>query len=256
MENDVLNNILAESTTAETIDQTKDQNEEETDFDHSFDLTDDELAEEENESSVEPEQKTEDEEEPKQEETPTNKAFAQMRTQNKEFQTKMSELDSLVKALGMKGVDDFIAKAKEAQVKKEATEKGIPTEVARELAEMRALKNSIVAEREQNAAEKKQQNFVSNLQDFVNKNSLSKPAIDKLSQDLENDGFSVEYLMSIPKKALDRVLSSYVDTKYQQNLERKNTIRKELPINQSSKIDTQSLNKEIDALARQLAGKN
>ena len=61
--------------------------------------------------------------------------------------------------------------------------------------------------------------------------------------------------MDMPKTALNKVLSSYVDTKYQKNLERKNTIRKELPINQSSKIDTQSLNKEIDALARQLAGK-
>ena len=256
MENDVLSDILAEGTTATNMEQPTDQNEDEVDFDHSFDLTDDELAEEEDNASTEPEQETESEEEPKQEETPTNKAFAQMRTQNKEFQNKISELDSLAKSLGMKDLDDFIDKAKEAQVKKEANDKGIPTEVARELAEMRALKDSIVAEREQTAAEKRQQNFVSNLQDFVNKNSLSKPAIDKLSQDLENDGFSVDALMNMPKKALERVLSSYVDTKYQQNLERKNTIRKELPINQSSKIDTQSLNKEIDALARQLAGKN
>ena len=83
-------------------------------------------------------------------------------------------------------------------------------------------------------------------------------------------------LMDMPKAALNKILSSYVGTDYQKNLERKNTIRKELPINQSSKIDNESLlieesleteneiinpndneslNKDLDNLAKQLAGK-
>jgi hypothetical protein len=61
--------------------------------------------------------------------------------------------------------------------------------------------------------------------------------------------------MDMPVAALNRILSSYVGTSYQKNLERKDTIRKELPINQSSKVDVNSLNKEIDKLARELAGK-
>ena len=256
MEN-VFDDLLAENIAADTED---DEDQEELDFDHSFDLSDDDLASNEDEETPEePEQSAEGEDEGDSNNTldnPTNAAFAQMRTQNKEFQNKLNQLETLVKDLGMKDLDEFITKGNEAKVKKSAAAQGIPVEVARELEEMRALKDSIVAEREQNATRQKEQTFVSNLQEFVNSNSLSKTAIDKLSQDLERDGFSVEALMAMPKSALNKVLSSYVDTKYQKSLERKNTIRKELPINQASKIDTQSLNKEIDALAKHLAGKD
>ena len=249
----VFDDLLTEGT---TVDTEIDESPEENDFDHSFDLSDDDLTSDEGEETFEePEQNAEGEDEGNDLSNPTNTAFAQMRTQNKEFQAKLNQLDDLVKGLGMKDLDDFIAKGNEAKVKKNAAAQGIPVEVARELEEMRALKESIVAEREQNAAKQKEQVFVSNLQEFVNSNKLSKTAIDKLSQDLDKNGFSVDLLMSMPKEALNRVLGSFVDTKYQKSLERKDTIRKELPINQSSKIDTQSLNKEIDALARQLAGK-
>lgn len=250
METNVLDDILVEGTTTDTEDQT--------DFDHSFDLTDD-IFTEEDEAPAEEELNTDAEEDEGGEvneiTNPTNTAFAQMRTQNKEFQNKFNELDSLAKGLGMRDVDDLIARVRDTQIKQNAKEQGIPVEVARELEEMRALKDSIVAEREENAAKIKEQNFVSSVQEFVNKNKLSDSAVDKLSQDLERDGFSLDYLMDLPKGALNRVLNSYVDTKYQQSLERKETIRKELPINQASKIDTESLNKDIDKLARQLAGK-
>ena len=61
--------------------------------------------------------------------------------------------------------------------------------------------------------------------------------------------------MGMPKSALNRILGSYIGVDYQKNLERKNAIRKELPINQSSKIDTNAINRDIDTLAKQLAGK-
>lgn len=252
METNVLDDILVEGTTTDTEDQT--------DFDHSFDLTDD-IFTDEDETPVDDEQSesveddTDEGGEVNEMTNPTNTAFAQMRTQNKELQNKFNELDSLAKGLGMRDVDDLIARVRDTQIKQNAKEQGIPVEVARELEEMRALKDSIVAEREENAAKIKEQNFVSSVQEFVNKNKLSDSAVDKLSQDLERDGFSLDYLMDLPKGALNRVLNSYVDTKYQQSLERKETIRKELPINQASKIDTESLNKDIDKLARQLAGK-
>lgn len=250
MENDALNNILAEGTTAEV--ENEDQ-----EFDHSYDLSDNDLVDEDTNEEFEESEEADgeyDEVEDVQD-TPTNRAFAQMRTQNKEFQNKFEELNSLAKSLGMNDVDDLIAAVKETQIQQTAKSQGISVEVARELDEMRALKNSIIAEREENLIAERENAFVSNLQEFVDNNNLSNSAVDKLSQDLERDGFTVDELMDMSPNALNRVLNSYVDTSYQKNLERKNNIRRELPINQTSKLDTESLNKEIDQLARQLAGK-
>ena len=41
-------------------------------------------------------------------ETPTNQAFAQMRTQNKQYSDKLNEIDAIAKAAGLKDIDDFI----------------------------------------------------------------------------------------------------------------------------------------------------
>lgn len=223
-------------------------------FDHSYDLTNDDLGEDEIDNDTDANDDNSDEGSQNVNNS-TNAAFAQMRTQNKEYQNKISEFENLAKSLGMKDVDEFLSKAKEAQVQREAKQKGIPVEVAKELEEMRNLKDEIIAEREEAENKAKESNFVSNLRTFVNDNKLSEAAVDKLSQDLEKDGFDVNTLMDMPKNALNRILSSYVGTNYQKNLERKNTIRKELPINQSSKVDVESLNKDIDKLARELAGK-
>ena len=247
MEN-VFEEMLAESTAADETEQ------EENDFDHSFDLSEEDLADPEEDNSSEP--ASEVSEEPQEEVNITNNAFAQMRTENKQFSERISEIDSLVKSLGMKDIDDFVAKAKEAQIQKEAKEKGIPQEFAQEIAEMRELKNSIVSEREQAAVEAREKSFVSNVEAFIESNKLSKEAVDKISQDMEKDGLDINALMDMPKAALNKILSTYAGTNYQKNLERKDTIRKELPINQSSKIDNKSLNKDIDDLAKMLAGKN
>ena len=225
-------------------------------FDHSYDLTNDDLGEDEVDNDADANANDDSSDETSQNvNNRTNTAFAQMRTQNKEYQNKISEFENLAKSLGMKDVDEFLSKAKEAQVQREAKQKGIPVEIAKELEEMRNLKDEIIAEREEAENKAKESNFVSNLRTFVNDNKLSEAAVDKLSQDLEKDGFDVNILMDMPKNALNRILSSYVGTNYQKNLERKNTIRKELPINQSSKVDVESLNKDIDKLARELAGK-
>ena len=252
MENGI-DSILAEATNTAVA---EDSTEQVQDFDHTFDLTEEDLADpEENQEGENFEETAEADEGEIAVENPTNNAFAQMRTQNKEYQTRLEEIDSLVKGLGMKDTNDFIQRAKEAQVKKEAQEKGIPLEVAQELEEMRELKNSIIAEREQNAKNQAMDKFMSNVQSFVAENNLSEAVIDKLSQDLEKDGFSVDMLMNMSQSALNKVLGSYVGVNYQKNLERKNAIKKELPIDQSSKIDTESLNKDLDNLAKQLAGK-
>ena len=186
---------------------------------------------------------------------PTNAAFAQMRTQNKELQNALNEINALAQSAGLKDYNELIAKSKEAQLKRQAQSQGIPLEVARELEDFRAFKAQYQQDKEQAIVQQKERTFVSNVNEFVQSNGLTGSSIDKLSQDLEKDGLSVETLMDLPKSALNRILNSYVGADYQKNLERKSAIKKELPINQSSKIDSNVLNKEIDTLAKQLAGK-
>lgn len=248
MEN-VFEELLGESTATNENEPVADES-----FDHSYDLTNEDLGEDEN-LDDETDAQDDNSNDGAQPVNATNAAFAQMRTQNKEYQNKISEFENLAKSLGMKDADEFLTKAKQAQVQREAKQKGIPLEVAQELEEMRNLRDEIHAEREEAELKAKESNFVSNLRTFVSDNKLSEAAVDKLSQDLEKDGFNVNSLMDMPVAALNRILSSYVGTSYQKNLERKNTIRKELPINQSSRVDVDSLNKEIDKLARELAGK-
>ena len=247
MEN-VLETVLTESTEVET-------DAEETDFDHSFDLTENDLEESDEYSEGSEVVNTGTESENTVQDSPSNNAFAQMRTQNKEYSDKISQIDALVKSLGMKDIDEFLVKGKQAQIKKDAVSKGIPVEIAQELDEMRSLKNSIIAEREATAHEEKERKFVSTVQTFLDDNNLKGDAIDKLSQDLENDGIDINALMDMNPKAVNRILRSYVGTTYQKNLERKNTILNELPINQASKIDTKTLNQDIDSLAKKLSGK-
>lgn len=188
-------------------------------------------------------------------ENPTNQAFAQMRTQNKEYETKINELDALAKAAGLQGVDDLIARTKQNQIKKAAKEQGIPVEVAQELAEFRQFREQYEADREAAAYEAKERNFVNDLEDFIGANNLSKESVQKLSNDLVKDGLTNDMLMNLPKSALNRVLSSYTSTNTQKMLERKDNIRHELPLNQTSQVSNDTILKEIDDIARQFAGK-
>lgn len=189
-------------------------------------------------------------------ETPTNQAFAQMRVQNKELSDKLNALDAIAKASGLKDVDDLIAKSKEAQIRKQAQADGIPEAVAKELAEMREFIEQSKQRDIQQAYQAKEQAFVGNLNDFIKTNNLSDKSVQQLSDNLTKDGFSNDYLMGLPKAALNRILSSYIGTNPQKNLERKDAIRNELPLNQaSSKVSNETVLKQIDDLARQLAGK-
>lgn len=229
------------------------------DFDHSYDLDINDLSDDDNEEVI-PTTADDDSQDAEPNVTnegnnPTNAAFAQMRTQNKELQNALNEINALAQSAGLKDYNELIAKSKEAQIKREAKEKGIPLEIARELEDFREFKAQYQQDKEQAIVQQKERTFVSNVNEFVKSNNLTNSSVDKLSQDLERDGLDVETLMDLPKSALNRILNSYIGADYQKNLERKSAIKKELPINQSSKIDSNVLNKEIDTLAKQLAGK-
>lgn len=220
----------------------------ESELGHEYDL---EIPEEEEIGTADPEEAPAYEEPAE----PTNQAFAQMRTQNKEYANKINELDAIAKAAGLKDVDELIAKSKEAQIKAEAQNKGISEDMARELAEFREFKEQYQQDKEQAAYQAKEQTLVNNLQNFIANNKLSKESVDKLSNDLEKDGITNDYLMDLPQSALNRILSAYIGTNIQKNIERKEAIKQELPLNQTSKIDTQGINKQIDDLAKQWAGR-
>ena len=178
-----------------------------------------------------------------------------MRVQNKEYSNKINELDAIAKAAGLNGVDDLIAKSKEAQIRNEAKSKGLPEEVVRELAEMRDFREQYEQDKADAAYKAKETTLVNHLQTFIATNKLSQDAVNKLSNDLSKDGFTNEYLMDLPQGALNRILGAYTGSDIQKNLERKEAIKNELPLNQTSKIDTQSVNKQIDDLAKQWAGR-
>lgn len=217
---------------------------------YNLELPDDNNTAEEQEEDTQGE--VDDEEE---DESPTNQAFAQMRTQNKEYLSKINELDAIAKAAGLQGVDDLIAKSKEAQIKKAAKEQGIPESVARELAEFKEFKEQYEQDKADSIYRQKEQTLVTNLQTFIETNKLSQNVVDKMSDDLARDGFTTDKLMEYPKSALNRILNAYLGVDIQKNLERKDAIKNELPLNQSSKADIDTVNKQIDKLARQFAGK-
>ena len=217
---------------------------------YNLELPDDNNTAEEQEEDTQGE--VDDEEE---DESPTNQAFAQMRTQNKEYLSKINELDAIAKAAGLQGVDDLIAKSKEAQIKKAAKDQGIPEAVARELAEFKKFKEQYEQDKTDSIYRQKEQTLVTNLQTFIEANKLSQNVVDKMSDDLARDGFTTDKLMEYPKSALNRILNAYLGVDIQKNLERKDAIKNELPLNQSSKADIDTVNKQIDELARQFAGK-
>lgn len=249
-----MENVLDELLTGQEIVTEDNGSQEDSDYNHEYDLDIASLAEDDN-IEIEEENNQDDAEAEQEVANPTNTAFAQMRTQNKELQNDLNELDALAKAAGLKDYKELIAKGKEAQIKKDAKNKGIPLEVAKELEDMRAFRTQYEQDQENARIKQKESIFASNVKAFADANSLSNDAIKKLSDDLERDGLDVNTLMDMPKTALNRVLSAYTDTKYQKNLERKSAIGKELPITQSSKIDANLLNKDIDDLAKKMAGR-
>lgn len=252
MEN-VFENVLGTSTpeTNDAVESTNNASETHSEYD--LNLSD--MESDEDDSTITDDADTQADTLESEEVNPTNQAFAQMRTQNKEYSDKINELDAIAKAAGLQGVDDLIAKSKEAQIKQTAKEQGIPEAVARELAEFKEFRSQYEQDKADRVYREKEQTLVSNLQTFIETNKLSKSAVDKMSDDLAKDGFTTDRLMDYPKSALNRILSSYVGADVQKSLERKEAIKNELPISQSSKVDMNTINKQIDDLAKQFAGK-
>ena len=192
-------------------------------------------------------------------ESPSNAAFAQMRTRNKQLEGVYSDLDEIAKSIGLTGAEDFITKAKAQKEAKDAQAKGIPVELEREIKE---LSNEIRSMKEAEANKEKrakERTLAETLQNFIKDNSLSDNDVNTLGNTLDRDGLSMSVLMNMSPSAQKKIFKAYYgqdnSNQTQKQLERKNAIKNELPISQTSSKNPIDLNKEIDTLAKQMAGK-
>lgn len=183
-------------------------------------------------------------------------AFASMRTENKKYKDMLSDVESLAKSLGFADANAFITKAKQRVADKQAQQSGVSAKVYEEIQNLSKNVNDIMEKMTQQEVKQRGKELASTLQEFISDNKLSKPEVDKLSKDLSKDGITDAMLFNMPKAALTHLLGSYIDKK-QETINKKEQIRKEMPISQSSnnKVDINKLNKDIDNLAKMLAGK-
>ena len=169
-----------------------------------------------------------------------------MRVQNKEMQNTLHELDAIAKGVGLSGYQEFLQKAKENSVAKQAKDEGISVELAKKLNTIDE-KLEAIDKREQTAAyEAKQAKLAGTLDNFIKSNNLNNSIVNKLSDDLSKDGFTVEQLMDMPEAALNRLFSAYTNV----------NINQEMPINQASKVDGDTINKQLDNLVKEIMGRN
>lgn len=182
-------------------------------------------------------------------------AFASMRVQNKEYKKQIEELDAIAKANGLKDYKEFLDKAKENSIAKKAKEEGISVELAKKLEDIDSKFEEMNSKEEQSKVEAKEAKLASTLNSFVKTNSLDKVAIDKLSNDLNKDGFTIQSLMEMPESAVLKLFSAYTNLGVQKILDKKSSISQEMPVKQTSKIDGASVNSKLDDFVKEILGK-
>lgn len=183
-------------------------------------------------------------------------AFASMRVQNKELQSTINELDEIAKNVGLSGYKEFLEKAKENSIAKQAKNEGISVELAKKLNDMDERLQAINKREEAAAAEAKQAKLAGTLDNFIKSNNLNSSVINKLSDDLGKDGFTVEQLMDMPESALNKLFSAYTNVNIQKTLDKKSSITQEMPVSQASKVDGDTINKQLDDLVKEIMGRN
>lgn len=183
-------------------------------------------------------------------------AFASMRVQNKELQNTINELDEIAKGAGLSGYKEFLEKAKENSIAKQAKNEGISVELAKKLNDMDERLQAINKREEAAAVEAKQAKLANTLDTFIKNNNLNNSIVNKLSDDLGKDGFTIEQLMDMPEAALNKLFSAYTNVSIQKTLDKKSSITQEMPISQASKVDGDIINKQLDDLVKEIMGRN
>ena len=259
-EDEVNNDTNLES---ETDDESEEDNSEESNeetADSEEDETEDEESEEEEELD-EDEDVEEDFDDEEEEVAPASnanqkdvEAFARLRTENKKYKDTIEFFDQRAKAMGLEGIEDLISKTKEAEIKKEAEKQGIPLEYAKRLRELEEKVATQDAENANRIALEKSNRVKNTLDGFVAANKLGEKDVQKLAKDLLTDGITLEFLSNIPENTIPRILKSYLpnEVSKQKELEKKEKIKKELPLSSKSNTSNNTQEDEIDKIAKML----
>lgn len=181
-------------------------------------------------------------------------AFARLRTENKKYKDTIEFFDQRAKAMGLEGIEDLISKTKEAEIKKEAENKGIPLEYAKRLRELEEKVATQDAENANRIALEKSNRVKNTLDGFVTANKLGEKDVQKLAKDLLTDGITLEFLSNVPENTIPRILKSYLpnEVSKQKELEKKEKIKKELPLSSKSNTSNNTQEDEIDKIAKML----
>lgn len=181
-------------------------------------------------------------------------AFARLRTENKKYKDTIEFFDQRAKAMGLEGIEDLISKTKEAEIKKEAEKQGIPLEYAKRLRELEEKVATQDAENANRIALEKSNRVKNTLDGFVAANKLGEKDVQKLAKDLLTDGITLEFLSNVPENTIPRILKSYLpnEVSKQKELEKKEKIKKELPLSSKSNTSNNTQEDEIDKIAKML----
>lgn len=189
------------------------------------------------------------------------KAFARMRTELKQSNEALLQsqeiinfFDEKAKQMGLAGIEDLMEKTKEADLNKQAEERGIPVDVLKRLDELEDRVREQDIEKEELEIAKKEQSINHTFEKFMQNHSLGTKEVDKLADDLFKDGFSLEVLMDMPESAVSKILESYIpsDVLKQESIAKKEQIKKEVPPTGNSSSNT-TLDDEIDKIAKMWA---
>lgn len=182
-------------------------------------------------------------------------AFARLRSENKKFKDTIEFFDKRAKEMGLEGIDDLMAKTQEAELKKQAEKQGIPLEYARRLQELENRVAQQDAENNNRIALEKSARVKAHLDGFVQANKLDTSAVNKLAKDLTADGITLEFLSSIPENTIPRILKSYLSNEVskQKELEKKEKIKKEVPLKSKSNTSINTQEDEIDKIAKMIS---
>lgn len=185
-------------------------------------------------------------------------AFARLRTENKQYKDTINFFDERAKAMGLSGIQDLIEKTKEAELKKEAEKNNIPLEYAKRLRELEERVATQDAENANRLALEKSNRVKNTLDGFVQANKLNNNAVQKLAKDLLNDGITLDFLSNVPENTIPRILKSYLpdNVSKQKELEKKEKIKKELPLSSKSNTSNNTQEDEIDKIAKMLTSFN
>lgn len=181
----------------------------------------------------------------------------QMKEENSRYKDYIDFLDERAKNLGLSGVDEFMEKAKESALKQNAEQQGIPVDVLKRINELEETVSEQQALREEAERQKEENRLASTFESFIQKNHLSQEAVETIAKDLTVDGINLSDLKNLSDNAINRILNSYIpkENQKQNDLAKKEKIKKELPVNNDSKSSTKGQEDQLDAIAKAFAGK-